>query len=234
MKLLSRVLMVVGLGMLISMLYLAGRLTGWNIPVAIGLYGLAWGVQMIVHEVGHWIGGTISGYRLLLLQLGILGVEKTGEGKLRLIRAEGLTGQCIMIPQKTEDPPFRAYHMGGMTANLLLVLISCCFVLIPWFYGQLLFVSLLWTGVQKILINSLPDISGGYPNDGYVLWLLAKYPEARKDHALYLQLYEKLYREEPIEKAAYTYERNGAEPEALLYYREMQDILDSLPETAEI
>ena len=76
--------------------------------------------------------------------------------------------------------------------------------------------------------------TGGCPNDGYALRLLGKYPEARRDHALYLQLYEKLYRREKIEPEAFTYERGTAEPEALLYYHEIQDILDSLMESEEV
>ena len=235
MKLLKAVLAVAGIGVMIGFLYSAGRLSGWDLPVAAGVYLLAMGLQLIVHECGHFLGGVCSGYRLLLLQLGALRIEKKPGEKCKLSWERSLVGQCIMIPQKTERVAFRAYNLGGIVANFLLMALGSCLLLWQWFYGQLLFVALVCVGVQKIVANSIPDLSDGSPNDGYVLWLLQK-KAIRKDYALYLQLYEKLYWEESIDPAEFTYAPSPETSEAeRLYYHEIQDILGSLEkESAEV
>lgn len=231
MKLLKAVLAVAGIGVMVGFLYAAGRLSGWDIPVAAGVYLLALGLQLIAHEAGHFLGGVCSGYRLLLLQLGALRIEKRPGEKCRLSWERSLAGQCIMIPKNAEKVAFRAYNLGGIGANFLVMALGSGLLLCQWFYGQMLFVALVAVGLQKILANSIPDLSDGSPNDGYVLWLLRK-KEVRKDYALYLQLYEKLYWEEAVDPAAFTYERQPAASEAeLLYYHEIQDILGDCKKT---
>ena len=102
-------------------------------------------------------------------------------------------------------------------------------LLINSFWADLLFIELLIVGVQKILVNSIPHKTNSLPNDGYIIRLLKKSVAVRKDYAMYLKLYGKLFLEEEIKPQEFKYEREpSTDADEVLYYNEILDILSSV------
>ena len=201
--------------------------------MAVGFYCLASAVHLVAHETGHFIGGVISKYRLLCLQLGPMLIIKNQNNKIEFKWKPSLSGQCIMIPPDAEALRFKAYNLGGVIANLLMVALSLLFLLCDSFYCSFIMVELLCVGIQKVAVNLIPHTTNSIPNDGYVVKLLNRNAAVQRDYAMYLQLYRKLFFNEPILLNEYQYKRD--EPASaceLLYYKEIQDILSS-PEVLE-
>lgn len=74
-------------------------------------------IQTILHEIGHLIGGLLTGWRLLYLQLYSLVLKKKDKGyTLTVVSNKGF--MCIMYPDSVNNKAL-IYTMGGCIANLL-------------------------------------------------------------------------------------------------------------------
>ena len=94
---------------------------GVNIKLIIEIFlGIIAGIILTVpiHEIGHLVGGLITGYRFS--SIGILGLylyrDQSGFGFRR--RADAPIGQCIMRPDRPDRTPV-LFVSGGILANLL-------------------------------------------------------------------------------------------------------------------
>lgn len=229
MKTLKAVLTLLNIAATIVFLWLKGRFSGMDIVIAVGLFLLASAIHLVAHEGGHFIGGAVSGYKLLRLQLGPLNIVKNVHNQFQIFWKSALSGQCIMIPKQSHTVRFKAYNLGGVFANILFTLLSFGLLFLDSFYMTLFFVELLCVGVHKALINAIPHKTNSMPNDGYVVKLLKKDEAIQKDYAMYLMLYEKLFWNEPIDPQDYTYKRKApADADDLLYYNEIQGILSEV------
>ena len=85
-----------------------------------------------------------------------------------------LSGQCVMLPKHIENVRFKAYNMGGILANAILMIFSFALLLMDSFWTSLLFVELICVGIQKIIVNAVPHKTNSVPNDGYIVKLLKK------------------------------------------------------------
>lgn len=139
----------------------------------------------ILHELGHMIGGLLTGYRFLSFRIFKYTIVKDCNGlHWKLFSINGTAGQCLMIPPTVEDEkqlPYFWYNAGGVLANLLLVIL--CAVLIGAFDLSVipfsLCMMLLVTGLYMLVMNAIPMDPGGTPNDGKNLLVLWKHPEQR-------------------------------------------------------
>jgi len=157
----------------------------------LSLFALALGyiLHIILHEVGHLIGGTLSGYRFISFrvfnQMLVLEKEKLVRKKYTVV---GTLGQCLMSPPEMKNGtfPFVLYNLGGGLMNLLLS--ALCFWLFwllsgPWY---VLFLVGAILGVFMGLTNLFPMRIGGLPNDGYNVLQLSKNATTR--HAFWVAL----------------------------------------------
>ncbi len=228
MRLLKAFLTLLSIAVTIAFLFFEKQLTVAGIGVAVAFYCLSSSIHLLAHESGHFIGGVISGYRLLRLQLGPLNIVRNQKGKLALIWKSQLSGQCIMVPKQTESVRFKAYNLGGVFSNLFVCVLSFALLLFNSFYLSLLFVEFLFIGVQKAIVNLIPHKTHSIPSDGYVVKLLKQDKAVQRDYVVYLTLYEKLFLSEQINPQDYMYERETTNDEdTMLYYNEIQDILNS-------
>lgn len=228
MRLLKAVLTLLSVVTNVAFLFFEKQLTAVNIGIAVAFYCLSSSIHLLTHECGHFIGGIFSGYRLLCLQLGPLNILRNSHGKLSLMWKSQLSGQCIMLPKQIESIPFKAYNMGGVFANLFVSALSFLLLFFNSFYLYLLFIELLFIGVQKAIINLIPHKTHSIPNDSYVVKLLKQDKAIQRDYAMYLNLYGNLFLNEHIEPKDYIYERKIPENiEEMIYYNEIQDILNS-------
>lgn len=192
---------------------------------------LAWltasALHLAAHELGHLAGGLLSGYKLVLISLGPLALsyDPGRKGKVRIEKSRG--GQCVMEPKKITPCRYRRYNYGGIAGNLVLVFASGLLVPVAAHIAYMLLIDLVCVGLMKIVVNCIPSIAGGVPNDAYVVRLLSGNEWVQKDYCVYLKLYGALLRDEEIDAAQYRYNRplNVSENE-LLYYREIQSILE--------
>ncbi|MCC8130380.1 MAG: hypothetical protein LIO72_01315 [Ruminococcus sp.] len=228
MKPLKAFLTLFSIVVIIAYLHFEESLTASGIVVAVVLYCLSYAVHLLAHECGHLIGGKISGYKLLRLQLGPVNIVRNQKGKLSLKWKSQLSGQCIMVPKKTESVRFKAYNLGGAMANINVSVLSLALLPFDSFYSTLLFIELLLIGIQKSLVNLIPHKSNSVPNDGYIVGLLNHNEVIQGDYAVYLTLYAKLLSGEEINIEEYTYERIMAGDDEMLYYNEIQNILKEL------
>lgn len=228
MKMFKAILTLLSVAVIVAFLNLENRLS-WSFGgIALFLYFLCSAIQLLAHESGHYIGGAISGYSLLCLQLGMLNIV-VKNNKLTIFWKASLSGQCVMIPKTAVSIRYKAYNLGGIFANIFVVTLSFLLLLINSFWASLLFIELLCVGTQKVLVNAIPHKTSSIPNDAYVVKLLKRDEAIQKDYAMYLRLYGKLFLDEDISPQDFMYEREVSEDEEeMLYYNEIQDILSSL------
>lgn len=185
--------------------------------------------QGAFHEVGHFIGGKLSGYKLVALQIGRGNLICSREGSFSFSFRKTRGGQCIMLPPDRTPVMYIAYNIGGVIFNALAVLGCIALLFLNSHIATLAFIEVTFSGVFKITVNLTPSIKNGAPTDGYVLKLLKKNSFVQRDYAKYLSLYSALFWKEKICKEDYIYEREDANNASeMLYYNGIQDLLSDL------
>lgn len=143
-----------------------------------------------IHELGHLIGGKLTGYHFLLFRLGSVALYRNHEGKFSLKKygIPGTIGQCLLLPPR--GVPFRDveidwYLLAGGVANFVAALFACIyFIIFPELWKYILtfiLISIFFGG-----INLVPLKVGGICNDGYTRKLCYSDPQAHE--ALMTQL----------------------------------------------
>ena len=210
-------------------------------PLSRGLFaaaalscGAAAGVQLVLHELGHLLGGKMSGYRLLFWRLGPFWLERDGKGKLAASLGGWRGGQCVMVPGGAGpwgSCPYLLYNFGGILLNLLACALGLAGCLTGGMGtgGRLFFLQLFWTGVPRGYLNGMPYLKGGVPTDGYILRLLGREPGVRRDYAAYLQVYALSRQGIPFDAGAYAYPCDSER--SRLFYDGLQELLRERAET---
>lgn len=218
-------------GVCVNTLYLIGNelfMPGY-ILLAVVLWLSASALHLAIHEIGHLVGGLISGYNLVFFSIGSVKLSYSQKKKFTVSIGKSHGGQCIMEPRNTEICHYLCYNLGGVFANLLLALAAGGLLLFDLHCANLLFINIVCVGTQKIFMNSIPSNKNGAPNDAFVVKLLSHNEHTQRDYCMYLKLYASYYREDSIDCKNYEYYRplDVAENE-LLYYHEIQSILTEL------
>ena len=85
-------------------------------------------IQIILHEIGHLIGGIVSGWKFLCIQIHNIVLHKTNKGlNLKLVKDKGY--RCIMYPLSINQNAI-LYTMGGCIINLLSGILSLILMII--------------------------------------------------------------------------------------------------------
>ena len=210
-------------------LYLEMKLSFWTICIMLILTSVSSAVHLVAHECGHFIGGLVSGYKLVYMQVGPVNLEVDKSSKIIFSLHSTHGGQCIMLPPKTAVIRYKAYNLGGVYANALISIISVPLLLLDSFYTAIFGAQILLIGIIKIVTNLVPNIKHGIPNDGYVLKLLKHNAAVQKDYLFYLSLYASLFWNENVCPNEYLYVREPAKnEEELLYYNGIQNLLKTV------
>ena len=230
MKMIKVILALITIMVIVAFLYSTNHLNSTFCGLAIVFYSISLLIHLIAHECGHLIGGIISGYKLLYFQVGPFRIF-FDEGKMGFSWEKSLVGQCVMVPYQRYPLKFKAYNLGGIYANLTIIILCSALWSFHSFWSSLLFLEIFLVGTKKILINAIPYKSHSVVNDGYTVMLLKKGDAVQKDYAMYLNLYSKILLNKPIIRKQYIYEReNYTDRDELLYYTEIQDMLKSYRE----
>lgn len=196
---------------------------GWMIlALVIVVYG-----HVALHELGHLIGGLISGYGFSSYRLGSLVLMKeNGKFRLRRFSVPGTAGQCLMIPPKPVEGkiPFVRYGLGGVAANAVVTVIALILWLIlskDSMFSVVLMMTALF-GAVLALSNGLPIRMGHVDNDGCNVRTLKKHPEAMTHYIHQMQISDYLTKGIPVEEM----------PEEWFPKPELSEMTDSMSATA--
>lgn len=154
-------------------------------------------VAIFIHELGHYIGGRMSGYRLISFRVGSWVLVRWDEGLFwKRYSLHGTLGQCLMAPPDSDGDqvPVLLYNLGGPLINLL--------------FAPLIFLGLKmdpsWLSLSFFLfggLNLLLSLGNGIPfkgkiisNDGMNAWELYHSSAAREAFVKQLKLTEGLTR----------------------------------------
>ena len=131
---------------------------------------------VFIHEFGHFVTGSISGYRFKSFTfLGKTLYRDNGKFKTKksnLPAAAG--GQCLMMPPDGKDIfPYKLYNYGGVIFNLLMVIIFLIVfyfnmdndTYIGTFLDNLSFMSII-INIFLAISNGFPFVLSGVPVDG--------------------------------------------------------------------
>ncbi len=205
------------------------RVSLMTFAIALIFFSIVSSIHLLLHEIGHLIGGLLTGYQLILFQVGPVNLMADQSNKICLSLENSHGGQCIMIPGQHPPLRFRAYNLGGIVANTITCVIGSALLIPDFFLTTLFFIELLFAGLLKIVSNCLPCLNKGIPNDGFIVKLLNRNTEVQKDYVIYLTLYAALFWGEDILVSDYEYQRTTAVNEdELLYYRGIQELLSTI------
>lgn len=157
--------------------------------LGIGLY-LGFMLQILVHELGHMLGGFASGYKFCSFRIGsVIFVKQAGKINVRRFSLAGTGGQCLMSPPDMDggDMPTTLYNLSGVIANLLFSAV-CAGAFLAWpdgVFGVICAIIGLM-GLYFAATNGIPMNTGVLDNDGKNAVSMRKSAEARR--ALWLQL----------------------------------------------
>jgi hypothetical protein len=147
----------------------------------------AFALALVVHEVGHLIGGWLVGFRFSFVTVGPLKIAREG-GKIRLgfLNARSLPpGMAASRPTDSRDLRRRMVIMiaGGPAASLLLALLSL---------EGILLLGHTWLGIESLattiysfvffILTIVPCHSRGMASDGAQLLVLARGGAAAERH----------------------------------------------------
>ncbi len=114
-------------------------------------------IHLIIHEAGHLLGGLLTGWRFLHLQVNHIAVVRHMKG-IRFKFLPSINYQCIMYP-RTIETGARVYTMSGCWMNMLLAFLGLigilfrCGDMVLWVYSWCFFVS----GIGFYLMNGIPN-----------------------------------------------------------------------------
>ncbi len=139
-------------------------------------------LQTFIHEVGHMIGGLMSGYKFESIRFFcLMFVKENGKLRVRKYSVAGTGGQCCMIPPHTDgSSPVALFNWGGCLANVILSVISIVLAILckDMVVFNTFFITLGIIGIAFAIINGIPLRT--LSNDGYNAMTLKKRTEARK------------------------------------------------------
>lgn len=156
---------------------------------------LAFYLQIILHEAGHWLFGRMTGYRFSSFRIGSF-MWMIRNGKIRLCRLKlvGMGGQCLMSPPEMRDGriPYILYNMGGSLMNCISAAVFAGIALLtrttPLVFS--FFVLLAGIGIVFALMNGIPMRFDTLNNDGYNALALGKDSEALRSFWIQLKINE--------------------------------------------
>lgn len=155
-------------------------------------------IHVFIHELGHLLGGFVSGYTFFSFRiLSVVWIKEHGKIKMCRQRVSGLMGQCLMIPpENTASSPFMLYHLGGILANFMIVILAffTLFISFPIIVieGIVLFIII---GIFSVTVNIFPFGT----TDGKNIWEFSRSSMKRIQGAQILRIHAGMMQGETFE-----------------------------------
>ncbi len=181
--------------LILALAFIIGIITGMLMSVyypenyAIGIWGfyiitfIAFVLHITIHELGHLIGGLLSGYKFNSYRVfNFMWVNIDGKIKFKMMSLSGTAGQCLMsLPDKEYDEiPYFLYNFMGGGLNIIFSLLALIILMIigPNNFAAFLIMFFI-IGITLALQNLIPLKVSGIANDGMNIKECRKSKEAR-------------------------------------------------------
>lgn len=171
-----------------------------NIVLMLVIFYVGYLVHIVVHEGGHLIFGLLTGYKFSSFRIGNRILLKTEQGfQWKKLHIPGTAGQCLLAPPELINGkmPYVLYNLGGVLMNFLVSLICLVIGLALWKphpYAAECFLIIALMGCAFILLNGIPAVMGGMPNDGYNALTIRKFPSALQAFRIQMQINQEVSR----------------------------------------
>ena len=137
-------------------------------------------LHIVLHEIGHILGGFISGYDFIMFRLFNTVWIKIDEGiSKRKEYVPGIAGQALMVPPETqedEQPPFLLYNASGILMNIFTAILFI-------FIGRVISIQAITHFLFfSALIALLLAITNAIPFQGTDGYNILQYLKHRKAH----------------------------------------------------
>lgn len=186
---------------------------GWikYILILIGLAFLFY-LGLVIHELGHLIGGLILGYKLMSLSIGPLYIQRQ-QNKLHLtINYRRVNyGQCFMKPIFTEiyeheRKKYMFYLFSGSLLNFFVVAICCALFL---WSSNLIFIIFILSNISIALLALIPfkTTEGMYTDGLGILILLKNNLNSKVYYYLVVMVYKNFFYPEDVEELSHCIEQ---------------------------
>lgn len=164
------VLTVSGSISLLSFLIRRAGTTFRTVPMLISLV-IAFLLQKVFHDGGHYLFGRLTGFDLAMLRFGSRSLVKENNSFVwREMTPESLMISVVMFKKDPKDPRYALYFLGGALVNLLVSALAFLLLFLKVFAPSSLIgaflLSLLLSGMFVGLLTLLPGYQGLMPNDG--------------------------------------------------------------------
>lgn len=168
----------------------------WILGLLVALY-ISTILQMIIHEAGHLLFGTLSGYKFSSFRIMSFMWVKDGQSlKFCRLSIAGTGGQCLMSPPDLVDGkiPVILYNLGGSIVNIVVssVFLGLYFICIPLPFLASVMLIFALVGFIFGVLNGVPMRLGTVDNDGYNAWSLSSSKEAMRAFWIQMKVNEQI------------------------------------------
>ena len=185
-------------------------------------------LHTIIHEMGHLVGGFISGYALLYIKIFPIVIQKKAVGNYEICTSIESGNSCVMTPRRADASSYFIYNAGGVVFNFLFCLASGISIFFASTFHFVVLMQFVFSGIVKIAVNLIPSHSN-IANDGYILKILYCSPAARNDYFNYLSLFSKIYLKIPFDITQYMYKRKmKSDGDSLMFYNALLDLIEEV------
>lgn len=212
-------LVSIGFGVAIGysiLLYFGDDLRSWVVFLrlfeGVLLMFLGLFLQIILHESGHMIAALLRGWKFIsFMVLGWVLSRKNGKFHFNRFSIAGAGGQCLMSPpaEGDTDRGIAVYNAGGILMNIVtsllaLLVLAWGYTFLPWDVAIFLVLFALM-GLSFALLNGIPAVMDGLPNDGKNIQQLHKDAFATKTFLSTMRFMGRMQQGEVIEQVVPDY-----------------------------
>ena len=173
-------------------------------------------LQIILHEIGHMIAALLRGWKFIsFMILGWVITRKRGKFHFNRFNIAGAGGQCLMLPpaEGDTDRGIAFYNAGGVLMNMIdsllaIVVLAWGHTFLSWDVAVFL-VSFVLMGLGFALVNGIPAVMSGLPNDGKNIQQLRKDKFSTKVFLTTMRFIGRMQQGETIDQIATGYFCDG-------------------------
>ncbi len=148
-------------------------------------------LEIIIHEGGHLIFGSLTGYRFSSFRIfNFMWLRDKGRIRFKKLHVAGTGGQCLMTPPDLKDGkmPVMLYNFGGVLLNMItsVILLAAAMMCPAGSLARTLLLIPSIIGFAYALINGIPLRMGTVNNDGRNALDISRSPEAYR--AFWIQM----------------------------------------------